>query len=47
MSAKKQTHCGQVAVTIWARKFDFDSESLILTGSSIVAFKRHTYTRRD
>ena len=36
MSAKKQTHCGQVAVTIWARKFDFDSESLILTGSSIV-----------
>jgi hypothetical protein len=26
-NVKKQAHCGQVAVTISARKFDFDSES--------------------
>ncbi|MEA2887540.1 MAG: hypothetical protein QOD11_1900 [Bradyrhizobium sp.] len=35
MSAKK-THCGQVAVTISARKFAFDSGIRDLTGSSIV-----------
>jgi hypothetical protein len=35
MSAKTQAHCGQVAVTIWARKFGFRFGIRDLTGSSI------------